>query len=30
MKIKYGEYIWNHHEKCIESANMSGIGLEIP
>ena len=28
--LEFGNYIWNHHEKCIQiSTNMSGIGLEI-
>ena len=28
--LEFGDYIWNHHEKCIEiSTNMPGIGLEI-
>ena len=28
--IWYGDYIWNHHEKCIQiSTNMPDIGLEI-
>ena len=29
--LESGDYIWNHHEKCIKtSTNMPGIGLEIP
>ena len=28
--MEFSEYIWNHHEKCIQiSTNMPGIGLEI-
>ena len=28
--LKFGDYIWNHHEKHIEiSTNMLGIGCEI-
>ena len=28
--IEFGDYIWNHHEKCIQiSTNMPDIGLEI-
>ena len=28
--MEFGDYISNHHEKCIEiSTNMPGIGLEI-
>ena len=28
--LQFGDYIWNHHEKCIQiSTNMPGIGLEI-
>ena len=28
--LEFGDYIWNHHEKCIQiSTNMPGIGLEI-
>ena len=28
--LEFGDYIWNHNEKCIEiSTNMPGIGLEI-
>ena len=27
---KIGDYIWNHHEECIQiSTNMPGIGLEM-
>ena len=31
IKIReFGDYIWNHHEKCIQiSTNMLGIVLEI-
>ena len=26
--MKFGDYIWNHHVKCIQiSTNMPGIGL---
>ena len=28
--LEFGDYIWNHHEKCIViSTNMPGIALEI-
>ena len=28
--LEFGDYIWNHHEKCIQiSTNMPGIGLDI-
>ena len=28
--LDFGDYIWNHHEKCIEiSTNMPSIGLII-
>ena len=28
--LEFGDYIWNHHEKCIEiSTNKPGIGFEI-
>ena len=28
--LEFGDYIWNHHEKCIEiSTNMPGICLDI-
>ena len=28
--LEFSEYIWNHHEKCIQiSSNMPDIGLEI-
>ena len=28
--LEFGDYIWNHHEKCIQiSTNMPGIGLEM-
>ena len=28
--LEFGDYIWNHHEKCIQiSTHMPGIGLEI-
>ena len=28
--IEFGDYIWNHHEKCIQmSTNMLGICLDI-
>ena len=29
--LEFGDYIWNHHERCIEiSTNMPSIGLVIP
>ena len=28
--LEFGDYIWNHHEKCIQnSTNMPGIGSFI-
>ena len=28
--MEFGDYIWNHHEKCIQkSTNMPGIGSLI-
>ena len=28
--LKFDDYIWNHHDKCIQiSTNMPAIGLEI-
>ena len=28
--LEFGDYIWNHHEKCIQiSTNMPDIGLEM-
>ena len=28
--MEFGDYIWNHHEKCIQiSTNMPGIGLKF-
>ena len=28
--VEFGDYIWNHHEKCIEiSTNKPANGLEI-
>ena len=28
--LEFGDYIWNHHEKCIQiRTNMPGIGLEM-
>ena len=31
INLEFGDYIWNHHEKCIQilSTNMPDIGLEI-
>ena len=29
--LEFSDYIWNHHEKCIQiSNNMPSIGLIIP
>ena len=28
--LEFGDYIWNHHEECIEiSISMLGIGLAV-